>query len=204
MKKMMYPVTYFVNIWTPTRVFKGRNQMNYFQIILTFLFLNALLLMPIAIKGTDIQAFQFRDMMPTLSKNMSPTVIQEVQQLSFQQRQLVETSPKVFLENNEVLIGQNIDQAQLEDIPNVLVFNHETFELKDESGYHFIVYYTDDFDLTDISSADKLLGKLEKQWYQQNRGYLTFTLLMMVLNVLLINNFSILFVSAILLWLAMK
>lgn len=204
MKKIVYPITYFRDIWTPRRVFEGRRNMNYFQIVLTFLFLNALLLIPIALKTSSQQAFQFQQMLPTLSQTITNDDIIQIQRLNIKQHHLEETDRKIFSENNKVIIGQHLTKKEVSDHQNVLSFDQDKFIVKDSSGYHFEVYYTDDFSLIDIGTKKQLLKKLEQQWFRQNRGYVTFTMLMLMLNVLLINNFCILLVSAVLLWLARK
>lgn len=204
MKKMAYPITYFRDIWTPRQVFRGRTGMNYFQIILTFLFLNALLLIPIALKGSNQHAFRFNEMMPTVSQSISDADLSAIRQLNIQQHELVDKKSRIFQNTNKVIIGQNLSSKEIAQHSNVLNFEQDKFVIKDASGYDFDVYYTDDFSVAEVTSKQQLLQKLEQQWFRQNRGYLTFTTLMMMLNVLIINNFCILLVSAVLLWLARK
>ena len=202
--KKSYPISYFSAIWTPKKVFNERKGMNYFQIILTFLFLNALLLMPIALKGSNQQAFQFDEMLPTLSQRLSMQDVTELQQLTFKDNRLDITQPQIYQKTADTIMGLLLSKQEIAQHANVLSFGPEAFIMKDASGYEFQVYYSKDFSLVDVSSKSTLLDRLEQQWYHQNRSYLTFTTLMMMLNILVVSNFLIIFVGAGLLWLARK
>lgn len=201
MKKIPYPLTYLSAIWTPKKVFKGRKNLTVFQLILTFLVLNGLLLMPISLGLRQSQGVNVVQLMPNVFSKVNQEVINELGMNQFDSGRLVTDSSLVYFEDEHHLIGRNVNEATQ---VNQLILNENNFTMIDENGYQFTVRYTKDFSLSQIGTIRDFEEQIQKQWFQQNRSFVVLTLIMMTGSVIFISNLLIVLVGAGLLWFARK
>ncbi len=202
MKKLPYPLNYFMNIWTPKSVFRGRKSLNLFQLLVTFILLNGILLIPISLNLQQSQGVNVVKLMPHTFAIVNEELVSRIQENQLKNGQLTTTKSQIYLADAQHLVGRNLATSNARK--NQLIFNQRNFILKDENGYAFTVNYTKNFQMREATSPEKLKKMLQEQWLIQNRPFVVFTLILMIGVVIFISNLMVAFVSAGLLWFARK
>ncbi|WP_339213757.1 DUF1189 family protein [Ornithinibacillus sp. FSL M8-0202] len=206
MKKDIFPINYFKSIISPKRVFTGRKQLNWFQIIIVLLFLNGLMMIPLSINIAKMDSYPVEETYPNAFSLLNEAVIGELQDAAYAQGQL--TLPTSFLvENEHGIVGGNIstsDEEHALKAENALIFQEEEFIIKDQENPVTAVMYTNDFAIEEITTVQMLKDELSRQWFIQNRGFIVGSLLLSLFNLLLVSIVVISLGSSIFVYLTKK
>lgn len=206
MKTDKFPLTYFKNIWTPKRSFKGRHQLNWFQLIVVLLFLTSLLMVPVALNYAKMESYPIDESYPETFDLIDESVVAALQKTTIVNGMLQpQTEVNIETKNGNISIGSSEEQVKqkLEE-KNALVFAKNEFYLKNEGVPISKVQYTKDVDLSNIQTIKEAKAELSRQWFIQNRGYVVGSLMLLVFSILFISTLFIVFGSAFFLYLTRK
>lgn len=203
MKKIPFPFNYFTSIVTPKAVFKGRHQLNWFQNIVIFIFLNALLMIPVSMYFTSNTNFQLQEIMPNTMRLVSDDFAEKMATQNFVDGKLENAVPFEELEK-EGAVGIGLSKATINKQKNVISFEKDHFLIKDETGYSFDVRYSKDFSLQQATTKTQLKEAIKQEWFKQNRAFVAFTMMMMTGTIILFSNFLVIFIAAFFIWMTRK
>ncbi|MFS7260161.1 DUF1189 domain-containing protein [Carnobacterium divergens] len=200
MKQTSFPLNYFQSMVTPKAAFYGRNQLSWFQIVIVFLFLNGLLMIPVSLFFANSKQFQLEEMMPNALQLIDDETMKSMEGVGFKNGEM-QSSSKLLIEKESGVVGVNQPEKALKKEANVVAFEKNQFILKDQSGYEFNVAYTKDFDKTSSTTAKQLVDELKRMWYQQNRAFVSFTMMLMTGSILVVSNIVLIGGASIFVWL---
>lgn len=87
----VFPINYFTNIFSAKKIFKNRQQLIWWQILLIVLLLNGLMLMPLSVQLGKIQSANLNDFVPNALATMHDDTVQQFNQM-VEQGTVAETS----------------------------------------------------------------------------------------------------------------
>lgn len=175
MKKIAFPVRYFMAAVTPKGMFKGRRALNWWQMIVIFIFLNALMILPIPMFYARQQTFNFHAFLPETTDLLArPELKQQARSLDFTDNQLKDSGTKVIYQTKNQLIGINLTKAQMQKANSAINLQGKQFVLQEQKRQFISSYQMNN----NVSPQKNITKFLENSWYQSNRG--TIVMLMMV------------------------
>lgn len=206
MKSDVFPLNYFKNIWSPKQIFKNRHQLNWFQIFVVLLFVNSLLMIPVALNYVKMDTFPVEDTFPGSFGLLDKAVVLKLQAGNYENGTL--ELPESFVLSTEngtvsgLLTESEIDEALAAE--NALVFQENEFVIKEGSQSVETIPYTKDFDLSKVTKVAELKEALSRQWFIKNKAYTVATLMSLVFSITLVSTLFLTFGSAIFLYLTKK
>ncbi|ALV21360.1 MAG: DUF1189 family protein [Carnobacterium sp.] len=206
MKTDQFPLNYFKSIWTPKGSFKGRHQLNWFQLIVVLFFVNGLLMIPVALNYVKMDHYPIEGSYPHAFGLIDESVVSELNQAAVTAGTLQIDNEVEWITDNGIVSVNVSDSAVQQSLKaeNALVFSENGFYLKDGDLPVSKIQYTKDFDLSNATSVQKLKAALSRQWFVQNRLYVVGSLMLLVFSILLISTIFIVFGSAVFLYLTKK
>ncbi|WP_027108832.1 hypothetical protein [Lacticigenium naphthae] len=203
MKTTSFPLSYFKSTLTPTRMFEGRHQLNWFTLLIILVFLNGLLSIPttlnyatgdrVSIQGFYPDTFDLIDQEVVDSLAASP---QTEEGFTFSKQEKWEN------ENGVVVIGDS--EAETISAESYLLFKENEFSLKGENVPQSNTPYTMDFKVSEGMSAAELIEELNRQWFIANRVFIVGAFSFMITAMLFIMMTLMVFGSAVFLYLTKK
>ncbi len=206
MKSDVFPLNYLKNIWSPKQIFKNRHQLNWFQIFVVLLFVNSLLMIPVALNYVKMDTFPVEDTLPGAFDLIDEAVVLKVQAGNYENGTL--ELPESFVLSTEngtvsgLLTESETDEALAAD--NALLFQKNEFVIKEGNQSLETIPYTKDFDLSKVTTVAELKEALSRQWFIKNKAYTVATLMSLVFSITLVSTLFLTFGSAIFLYLTKK
>lgn len=202
MKNLPFPMNYFANTLTPKKIFKGRHGLSRWQMVIVFIFLTALLLIPVSMNMAKSSNFELGEIMPKMFQTLDDEVLAEIQQADFTDGEL--KSPKKGFINETNTVGFNLTDKAIADLKNGISFNQTTMLMKDEAGYDFKVTYTKDFSPQNFETLAELKQGISSQWLKQNKAFVAFTMILMSGSLILVSSLILVFGGSFFIWLTRK
>lgn len=206
MKKDIFPINYFKSIITLKRVFTGRKQLNWFQIIIVLLFINGLMMVPLSVNMAKIDSYPVEETYPNAFALLDESVVEELGGVEYSEGKL--SLPESFyLETDDGIVGGNVSSFKEEQAlkaENALIFQENEFIIKDQDNAVSTVRYTNDFSIERITTVDNLKDELSRQWFIQNKGFIVGSLLVSIFILLLVSIVVISLGSSIFVYLTKK
>ncbi|MGB7365687.1 DUF1189 domain-containing protein [Carnobacterium jeotgali] len=206
MKSDVFPLNYFKSIWSPKQIFKNRHQLNWFQIFVVLLFVNSLLMIPVALNYVKMDTFPVEDTLPGSFGLIDETVVLKLQAGNYENGTLeLPESFDLSTENGMVsglLTESETDEALTAD--NALLFQETEFVIKEGDQSLETIPYTKDFNLSKVTTVAELKEALSRQWFIKNKAYTVATLMSLVFSITLVSTLFLTFGSAIFLYLTKK
>ncbi|MGX7419770.1 DUF1189 domain-containing protein [Carnobacterium gallinarum] len=203
MSKTPFPFNYFNSILTPKSVFKGRHNLNWFQNFVIFIFLNALLMIPVSLYFTNSTNFQLQEIMPNTMRLVTDEFAEKMAKQSFEAGKLIENEPFEQKEANGI-VGIQLAESAVKETKNVISFEKNHFLIKDETGYSFEVRYSDSFTLKKATTKNALKEAIKQEWFKQNRAFVAFTMMIMTATIIIFSNILVMFIAAFFIWMTKK
>ncbi|WP_036689360.1 DUF1189 family protein [Paucisalibacillus globulus] len=189
MKKDTFPMNYFKSVMTPIRVFNGRKQLNWFQIIILLLFLNGLMMIPLSINIAKMDSYPVEETYPGAFELLDESVIDALEDAEYSQGKL--TLPNNFyFEMENGIVGGNVSELEKENAKNAentLLFQENELIIKESSNPITTVAYTNDFSIEEITTVEELKTELSRQWFIQNKSFIVGSLLISLSTLLLVS-----------------
>ncbi|MFS0674123.1 hypothetical protein [Ornithinibacillus sp. 179-J 7C1 HS] len=193
MRKDIFPINYFKSIISTKRVFTGRKQLNWFQIIIVLLFLNGLMMIPLSINIAKMDSYPVEETYPNAFSLLDESVVTELVDAEYSQGQL--TLPNSFsVQTENGIVGGNISTSEEDkalEAENALIFKENEFVIKDTDNQIVTVAYTNDFSIEDVKTAEELRTELARQWFIQNKSFIVGSLLFSLFILLFVSTFVI-------------
>lgn len=208
MKKTRFPLTYFSALTTPKKMFAGRKNLNWWQIIFVWFFLSALL----GIGVTCFYTFKMEQMpLSVIFKEevsfLTDKATEQVTKLNIAEGKLLETESQVFQEDKTGVLGVALDLSANHSQKNFISFEKESWQIGVNDGEKLITYtlpYTSDFQNLDFKNHEELQTFVERQFYQSNRPTIILSYSWSLGIILLLMSGGIFFGSGFFLWLTRK
>lgn len=202
LNKVPFPFSYFMNTVTPKRVFYGRKALNKAQIGLIFVFITAVMLIPVTLNLARSTSFQLADIMNETFEQINQETLTTIQKADFKNGYLQDAETGTI--NQAGTIGFHLNESELARIKNGISFDSSFMLLKSQEGYDFKVHYTKDFNPSIFKTVDELKQGISSQWLTQNRAFVTFTLIIMSGSLILVSHLILVFGGAFFIWLTKK
>lgn len=199
MTNIKFPMNYFMSIFTPKAMFKGRKNLNWFGILFIFIFLNALLLIPIPLFYAHANQVNIHPFMPRVEQMIGNKKLQKVvnrSDYSQQTRKFQFKKSQVLSDKKNQIIGINLSKDQLASRSAAVNIKNDTFTFK-EDKLSFVSKYQSSYD-----PKKSMENFLQNSWYLENRGYIATMMLMMLAMIIVIINLFVILGTSFLLYLS--
>lgn len=200
LKTEVFPINYFRSIWNPLTAFKNRFELNGLMMTIIFIFLNALMIIPVTLNYTEMDTIPLDEYYPNAVQMLDEEVVAALQTTSVENGELLFTSP-FMLENEYGQVVGGFSEEELEEVvtnSNFIVFDTNGFIIGEEEFPTASIPYTRDFTFESIENVEDLENELSRLWFYQNRMLviLFFSLMigvfLLVMNILLVLGSSLL------------
>lgn len=169
MKKVSFPVRYFMSAFTPKAMFSGRKALKWWQMIIVFIFLSALSLIPVSLFYARQQRFNYNAFMPHANRLLArPELKKAAQNFTFKDGHLQVSGPEIIYQRKNALIGINLSARQLKRVDHALNLKKTRFVLQEQQT-PFPAQYVKH---TEINPQTQITAFLKKSWFRSNRGAL--------------------------------
>ena len=200
MPMLPYPFSYFSSIWGFRKPLSKRFGLNWFQLLFTSIFLISLSMVPIAIQNSSQETYP----LDTFIDNVyTPLTDEAIMDLS-ENVQIVDGKLNYSGTKNQqpsLLIGP----SQSKELPKDLQLHFDTEELvisKESKELTRIRYHA--IQTESFHSKESLTQAISKDWYQQNRVYISLFLVLGASFLFGLNFFIVSLGASLLLYITKK
>ena len=206
MKTDVFPLNYFKSIWSPTKSFKNRHQLNWFHILIVLLFVNSLLMIPVSLNYMEMDTYPVEGTLPNSFGLIDESDVLSLQEGTYENGTLDLPSSFVRTSDKGTVAGllSDAEMEQALDAENALIFQKDSVIIKEGDQTVSTVPYTKDFDLSKVVNVNDVKDSLSRQWFIKNRGYVVATLLFLVFSLTFVSTIFLTFGSAVFLYLTKK
>lgn len=186
--------SYFVSIWSPKQVSEEVNALNWWQMILVFIFINALLIIPVSLYFSQQGTKSLQSYAPQVLQEFDETVLH-----AFQDTKRTE-QPSVVYEDANYTYGYNLDET----MNNSLSFHNDTIKMNVSGDIFTIQMELEEQNqlLKENSSASALSEKLSSTWFKQNKAMISFTQTMFMSIIIYISTTVLVALGTLAVWFA--
>ncbi|CAM3153113.1 DUF1189 domain-containing protein [Lactiplantibacillus plajomi] len=184
-----FPVRFFGSLFSPRRMFANRAKFNWLQIIVLFLFLTAVMLIPIPFYYNQQTSYNLKPFMPAVDQMAASAEMQTaLKDADFSNQQFHHVKRQVITKTANNVAGFNLSAADMAGRENVLNLHAKSFEVR-SVGSTFDAKY-----VPLISQKTDAHGFLVSSWYQSNKVMIglfmlmTLGLIIVGVNLILVNG----------------
>ena len=195
-----YPFSYFNSIWGFRKPLSQRFGLNWFQLIFTSIFLISLSMLPIAIQNSSQETYPLETFIDDVYAPLTDEVVQDLATNA----QIVDGKLSYTGTNSShasVQIGGSISSNFPEEL--LLHFGEDGLLIskqgKELTNIHYQAITTESF-----QSKESLMQAISKDWYQQNRVYISLFLVIGASFLFGLNFFIVALGSSLLLYFTKK
>lgn len=192
-----YPFSYFSSIWGFRKPLSKRFELNWFQLLFTSIFLISLSMVPIAIQNSSQETYPLETFIDNVYEPLTNEVVQDLSEHAT----IVDgtlTYTGTVSQASSVVIGS----SQIKELPKNLQLHFDTNELvisKELTRISYRAIQTESF-----KSKDSLTQAISKDWYQQNRVYISLFLVLGASFLFGLNFFIVSLGASLLLYITKK
>ena len=184
-----YPFSYFSSIWGFRKPLSKRFGLNWFQLLFTSIFLISLSMVPIAIQNSSQDTYPLETFIDNVYEPLTDEVVQDLSEhATIVDGKLTYTG--TASQEPSIVIGP----SQSKELPKDLQLHFDTNELvisKESKELTRVSYRA--IETESFKSKDSLTQAISKDWYQQNRVYISLFLVLGASLLLYITKKSRLF-----------
>ncbi|ACA37623.1 DUF1189 domain-containing protein [Streptococcus pneumoniae] len=195
-----YPFSYFSSIWGFRKPLSKRFGLNWFQLLFTSIFLISLSMVPIAIQNSSQETYPLETFIDNVYEPLTDEVVQDLS------------------EHARIVDGKLTYTGTANQTPSVVIGPSQSKELPKDLQLHFdtneLVISKESKELTRVSyraietesfkSKDSLTQAISKDWYQQNRVYISLFLVLGASFLFGLNFFIVSLGASLLLYITKK
>ncbi|MHC5375038.1 hypothetical protein ACYSNU_14700 [Enterococcus sp. LJL120] len=207
MKAEQFPINYFSGIASPRKIFLGRKNFSWFQLIFIYIFLNALLLIPVTLNLATSYQFSLADSLPEVAALLDDQTAAAFSELPIENGELETSESTILNQSADGIVGVNLTEAELAGQTTVVNFTPTTWQitgLQGEREYSFELYYTDSLNPSQATSGAALQKLLGQQFFANQRLPIIISALLATGFLLFVMNLFLVLGSAFFLWLTKK
>lgn len=178
----------------PRKIFSWRDAYPIWQLILAFLFINALMLMPISVRMQSLETVSLQDYFPKAMALLDNKVLSSLQDLEVDEasgKLQIQASQEISTKGDAVVTfdENSLDQASksLEGKTGV-VFTPEGFVLAESQLPSIQQTYKNPLTIVEATSVQSLQETLSQQWFQDNRMAVIMSRILNVCFLLTVSN----------------
>ncbi|HET1067310.1 TPA: DUF1189 domain-containing protein [Streptococcus pneumoniae] len=195
-----YPFSYFSSIWGFRKPLSKRFELNWFQLLFTSIFLISLSMVPIAIQNSSQETYPLETFIDNVYEPLTNEVVQDLSEHAT----IVDgtlTYTGTVSQASSVVIGS----SQIKELPKNLQLHFDINELviskesKELTRISYRAIQTESF-----KSKDSLTQAISKDWYQQNRVYISLFLVLGASFLFGLNFFIVSLGASLLLYITKK
>lgn len=200
MKVDQFPIAYFVNGFSPKKMFLNRQDMKIWQMFLITIFLVFLMLNPVALNANKSPEFQLDSIMPHLMSDLEKVDVTQLNQIDIVNNQLAETKPTKLGE----MIYLNETDENFDQVKTGLNFETTQLVMKDKNGLTFNLNITEDWQPQEWQDIESFKEWLTKEWNRQNAPYRVLSVTVLVALLILSSTLFLIFGASFFIWLTKK
>ncbi len=130
-KPTAFPVRFFGSLFSPRRMFANRDQFNWLQIIVLFIFLTAVMVMPIPFYYNHQTNFNLSPFLPHIDKMMASDQMQTaLKAADYHNQQFDNVQHQVIIKTKDNVAGFDLTTADMAGRKNVINLHTSTFQVK--------------------------------------------------------------------------
>lgn len=200
MVKQKFPFNFFYNMVSPIRSFSNRKSLSWPQIILMFIFLSALMVLPIPFHYQHTQDISMSNYLPQVDQLLGNQQLQkEIKQADYHKQAFNFGGSKVLKRTKKQILGIDLTQQQVANYETVVNVRPKYIYLKEKRTTNKLWY---------SSLHNMQQGSFRKQvnwlWYQGNKGAIAFSMLIIIGSVVVLTNIMLVFLAAVFIWMTRK
>lgn len=202
LKTDIFPINYFKSIWNPLTAFKNRFKLNTLMMIVIFIFLNALMVIPVTLNYAKMDTFPLEEYYPNAVQMLDDETVNTLQETTVDQGELFIETPFI-IENDYGVIAGGLTETEFEEVvesPNFILFGQNQFVIGEEDYPTGTIPYTRDFTLEGVDTVEELESELSRQWFNQNRMLVVLVFSLMIGVFLIVMNVLLVLGSALLIY----
>lgn len=204
MKKVPFIIHYVKSTLGPSAIFDGRKALKFWQMVIVFIFLNALLLLPVSAHFANQTSFDLPEIMPGMAALGTDQLANDIQGLSLENGELTDKNAHLVEKSANGVSGVNLTDAELGNAKNVINFKNSEMVLKDASGYTFQVSYPKDATLAEITSGESLVNWISAQWYLENQAFVFLSMVMMIGSIIFVSSLMLAIFTSLFIWMTKR
>lgn len=200
MKPLTFPMNYFANTLTPTKMFTGRKNLSIWQMFVVFIFLFFLMMNPVVLKGGISLQVNLEDALPGSLEALNQADMSAIHELNIQDSLSKDVtsgqkSEHVYVSTTQVPKGR---------YHNALVFQNKTMQVFGNDGQNVTLHYTSGWNLNQYKNTGQLDKFLNQAWQEQTAGYRRVMGILLNGFVLFLNLIMLVFIASLFLWMTKK
>lgn len=187
-----FPVRFFGSLFSPRRMFTNRNKYNWLQIIVLFIFLTAVMVMPIPFYYNHQTNFNLEPFLPQIDKMAKSNQMQTaLNKMTYQDRTFKNVKHEVIIQTPTNVAGFNLTKADQAGRKNVINLHATGFDIH-SVGSQFTAKYASRHQVHQDAHAF-----LVDSWYQSNKVMIGLFMLMTLgmiivgVNLILVNGAAV-------------
>ncbi|MBC1442365.1 DUF1189 family protein [Listeria seeligeri] len=204
MKKVPFIIQYAKSTLGPSAIFDGRKVLKFWQMVIVFIFLNALLLLPVSAHFANQSSFDLPEIMPGMAALGTDQFANDIKNLSLENGELTDKNTHLVEKSDTGVAGVNLTDAELRGAENVINLKANEMQLKDASGYTFEVSYPKDATLAEITSGESLVNWISAQWYIENQAFVFLSMVMMIGSIVFVSSLMLAIFTTLFIWMTKR
>lgn len=206
MKAESFPINYFRGMTSPRRIFAGRKQFNWYQLVFIYIFLTALLLIPVTLNLANL-TISIDEYLPNINSLFTEEVAGNFQQLTVENGVLQNDEKIILGTTAEGIVGANLSEADMSGNTYSINFRRDQWGIIDQvdgEPYTFNLNYSNQFDPQEVTSSVQLEAMMSNEFYLNNRAAIILTRLLATGFILFAMNLVLVLGTSFFLWLTKK
>lgn len=169
--KALFPINYFTNIWTPTKIWSSRHDLKWWQMLIVILFLNGLMTIPVTLNYANMTNFPVTDYYPNAMQLVDEELVSDLNQTSFSNGEMLMSEPSQRT-TDQGIVAFDLSNEEIQSMADTgqtaIVFQENQFVLVEPGAPLATVLYTNDFNLSG-RGVNEIKESLSQEWLDQNR-----------------------------------
>lgn len=207
MSKIRFPATYFGAIFSPTRIFTWRTQLNWVQQFFVYLFLTAILMLPISIEMAAQETVAFDKFMPNVKHMLTTENALKFNQLTMIDGRLSEETPQIFAQDETAIIGVALSSDEVAAADYAIDFRSQSWRVKEtieDKTYEYTMSYSAAFNPSKAVDAAAFEQMISQEFFHSNQWALFLSRNVTAFFLLFTMNSLLVLGAAFFLWLTRK
>lgn len=193
--ELVFPINYFINIFSPIKIFKNRKVLKIWQIGLIVLLLNALMLIPLSFQIGNMQTANLEDFVPKALSKIDDQFLREY-------NQSIQNGNLVISENKVPNFYTSLDEAKKVSIKDSdILIASNGFIIKEKDKPLIEQTFAPSSEFNQVETKEELVKNLSQHWFDSNRMAIVLTNFINIWILLITNFTGLLLGTGFILWL---
>ncbi|RYL95908.1 DUF1189 domain-containing protein [Sporolactobacillus sp. THM7-4] len=199
-------------MFSPSRIFAGRNSLSWWKLSFLFIFINSCLMIPLTLQLSAVKTIPLSILMPTVSQTINRDFAMQMQRHLIINGELYASPYQQINGNNLIaidpenkwkIVGSKYHQ-KIRKFGNALVFQRNRMVISDRNGFGFVVDYPKNRTLTFSGDKKNLENVISQLWVSRYRLDFLITISLLCFAALSLSNLFFTGMITGLLWLTKR